>query len=174
MLGQYASESTSIYKCPADRTLSDIQRANGWTARVRSVSMNAMVGNPGALLQAGKNSNNPYYRQFLKESDIPTPSSIFVFLDEHPNSINDGYFLNIPDDDDPNSLQWVDLPASYHNGGGSFCFGDGHTEIHQWRFNSTKQPNQPYAFTLPLPIRVQERDDFDWVIQRTSVPYYHH
>jgi len=175
LLGQYASDSTSVYSCPADRALSDIQKANGWSGRVRSVSMNAMVGNPGPLLQNGKNSNNPYYRQFIKESDIPAPSSIFVFLDEHPNSINDGYFLNVPpDDDDPNSLQWVDLPASYHNGGGSFCFADGHSEIHQWRFASTKQPNIAYSFTLPMAIRVQEQDDFNWIIQRTSVPYYHH
>jgi prepilin-type N-terminal cleavage/methylation domain-containing protein/prepilin-type processing-associated H-X9-DG protein len=174
LLGQqYFGHSPSIFKCPEDTALSPIQQQAGWTARVRSVSMNAMVGNPGSLLQGSSNTNNPTYRQFLKDSDIPTPSSIFVFLDEHANSINDGYFLNTPGDPEGgtnNVLEWIDLPAAYHNGGGSFSFADGHTEIHQWANDSTKQPNQAYAFTLPMPIRSGDTADFNWVLQKTSVP----
>jgi prepilin-type N-terminal cleavage/methylation domain-containing protein/prepilin-type processing-associated H-X9-DG protein len=167
VIGPYAG-SINVFKCPADTSLSQPQMEAGWNARVRSVSMNAMIGNPGDLLQSGVNVNNPYYRQFLKESDIPTPSMIYVFLDEHPDSINDGYFLVIPPDDDSGS-QWVDLPASYHNGGGSFCFADGHTEIHRWLSDSTQRPNVPFGAGLPIPIRTQDRADFDWVLQRSSV-----
>jgi prepilin-type N-terminal cleavage/methylation domain-containing protein/prepilin-type processing-associated H-X9-DG protein len=164
MLGSYASYAPAIYRCPADKALSDAQKSAGWTARTRSISMNAMVGNPGALLQNGTNVNNPYYRQFLKEADIREPSMTFVFLDEHPDSINDGYFLN-----NPYELEWIDLPASYHDGGGSFSFADGHTEIHRWLSDSTKPPARPYAAPLPSSIREADRADFDWVIRRTSV-----
>lgn len=168
MLGIYASFSTSIYRCPADRALSDRQKSAGWESRVRSISMNAMVGNPGALLTNGVNANNPYYRQYLKESEIRAPAMTFIFLDEHPDSINDGYFVNITTTN-ADKLEWIDLPASYHNGGGSFSFADGHSEIHRWASELTKRPAVEDGARLPLPIRSTERADFDWVIQRMSV-----
>ncbi len=93
-LGPYVSGNTGVYHCPSDRALSAIQRAAGWDRRIRSYSMNAMVGNVGNFLVNGVNVNNPSYTQFFKITQIPRPSEIFVFLDEHPDSINDGYFLN--------------------------------------------------------------------------------
>ena len=53
LLSPYTSFSASIYHCPADHALSDVQKSAGWTRRVRSVAMNAMVGDPGSLLMAG-------------------------------------------------------------------------------------------------------------------------
>ena len=167
LLGPYAAYSTSIFKCPSDRALSDVQARAGWTARVRSVSMNAMMGNPGDLLQSGTNVNNPTYRQYLKESDLGAPATLFVFLDEHPDSINDGYFLNTPAG--YNHLQWVDLPASYHNGGCSFSFADGHTEVHHWVFDATKRPNVQYGAPLPMVVLPGQTADFNWVLRRMSV-----
>ncbi|MDB6065608.1 MAG: hypothetical protein JWR26_1816 [Pedosphaera sp.] len=167
VIAPYAGWSVNAFHCPADHSLSAVQKSAGWNGRVRSVSMNAMVGDPGPLLKWGANTNNPHYQQFLKDSDIIDPSSIFVFLDEHPDSINDGYFLNTPDT--PYDVEWIDLPASYHNGGGSFSFADGHTEIHRWRNPETIRPTQPDAAGLPISLRLGQRDDFNWVIQHTSV-----
>lgn len=163
-LGAYSQRATGIYRCPADRVLSEIQRRAGWTARLRSLSMNAMVGDAGELTKWGVNINNPSYRQFLRMSDFKNPTQIFVFLDEHPDSINDGYFLNKPED-----AEWVDLPASYHNGAGSFSFADGHSEVHRWLSASTKRPAKPDGAPLPFAVPSQERTDFDWLIERTSV-----
>ena len=56
--------------------------------------MNAMVGDAGSFSQSGVNLNNANYVQFFKAFSIPRPSEIFVFLDEHPDSIDDGYFVN--------------------------------------------------------------------------------
>ena len=162
LLAPYVSYSVTMYHCPADRALSDVQRQAGWTQRVRSVSMNAMVGNPGALLQQGANLNNTNYQQFLKESDIPNPSYLFVFLDEHPDSINDGYFLITAND------IWNDLPASYHNGGGSFSFADGHAVIHHWQCASTVQPPVP-DIGLPIWLRAGDETDFYWVLKHSSI-----
>jgi len=175
LLGPYANYATSIYKCPADRVLSDAQKKAGFTARVRSVSMNAMMGNPGNLLVGGGNTNNLGYRQFLRDSEIPNPSGIFVFLDEHPDSINDGYFIEqAPTGSAPAytdaDYNWIDLPASYHNGGGSFSFADGHTEIHHWQFASTCQATTPDSLSLPLWIDPSESADFNWVFERMSIP----
>jgi prepilin-type N-terminal cleavage/methylation domain-containing protein/prepilin-type processing-associated H-X9-DG protein len=163
-----ANFSANIFHCPADQALSSVQKAAGWTARVRSISMNGMVGDPGNMLQDGGNINLPGYEQFVKESDFKDPSYIFVFLDEHPDSIDDGYFLNTPPAPGSPSV-WLDLPASYHNGGGSFSFADGHTEIHRWHNASTVRPAQPDAAGLPITLAAGDTEDFDWVLKHTSV-----
>lgn len=163
-MGQYANRAAQIYHCPSDQVLSAHQRAAGWTGRVRSYSMNAMVGDAGELTQKGYNQNNPYYIQFFRLTDIPQPSEIFVFLDEHPDSINDGYFLN-----QFYAKEWVDLPASYHNGAASFAFADGHAQLQRWRNDSTKQPARPDGADLPLPMGNEQTFDFRWVVQHMSV-----
>jgi len=163
-MGLYANRAAGIYRCPSDHVLSAKQREAGWTGRVRSYSMNAMVGDAGELTQAGFNQNNPYYLQFFRLTDIPQPSEIFVFLDEHPDSINDGYFLN-----QFFAREWVDLPASYHNGAASFAFADGHAQLQRWRNESTKQPARPDGADLPLSMGTEQTADFRWVVQHMSV-----
>ena len=64
-IGPYTSHTAPVYKCPDDRAVSDIQARLGWTSRVRTYSMNAMVGNAGEFSQNGANVNNPDYRQFF-------------------------------------------------------------------------------------------------------------
>jgi prepilin-type N-terminal cleavage/methylation domain-containing protein/prepilin-type processing-associated H-X9-DG protein len=163
---QYAGRAVQIYRCPADRALSDDQKQAGWAARVRSYSMNAMVGDAGENSRYGTNIFNPEYKQFKRTSDITKPTRIFVFLDEHPDSINDGYFLNRIDE-----LEWLDLPASYHNGAATFSFADGHVEMHRWVYPATKPPPKPDAAGLPLPVETDKRADYEWVIYRTTVNY---
>jgi prepilin-type processing-associated H-X9-DG protein len=100
---------------------------------------------------------------------------IFIFLDEHPDSIDDGYFLNQETWNkdlygNPLPQQWIDLPASYHNGAASLSFADGHSEFHKWLCPSTIRPNRPDgAQPLPSDVPGNEMTDFDWVIARMSV-----
>ncbi|HLH56866.1 MAG TPA: type II secretion system protein [Verrucomicrobiae bacterium] len=167
-IGPYTSRSAAIYRCPSDDVLSDLQRQAGWQRRVRSISMNAMVGDAGVFSLNGANTNNPEYRQFFKVTQVPKPSRIFVFIEEHPDSINDGYFLNQPD-----RLGWFDLPASYHNGAANLSFTDGHSETHRWLLASTKRPARPGgANPLPYALDPNERADFQWLMERTTVDSY--
>jgi len=92
---------------------------------------------------SGVNTNNPGYQQFLKESDFHISGEHFCFPDEHPDSINDGYFLN-----KRMTGGGMTCRAAYHNGGGSFSFADGHVEIHHWLNGSTLQPSRAYGATL--------------------------
>ena len=127
-LGGYTAAAIGAYKCPADVFLSPQQIQAGFPRRNRSLSMNALFGRyastpAGDPTVGGQNRwlNN---RQFLKQSDVPRPAKTWLVLDEHPDSINDAYFINNPEQ--PN---WQDIPASYHNGACGFSFADGHSEI---------------------------------------------
>lgn len=75
-LGPFVSGSAEVYRCPADRALSALQRNARWSFRARSVSLNAMVGNAGEFLQGYSNTNNPGYRQYFRLGDIRSPSGI--------------------------------------------------------------------------------------------------
>jgi prepilin-type processing-associated H-X9-DG protein len=172
------TRSLGIYHCPSDNVVSDVQSKAGWSARVRSYSMNAMVGDAGTLSATGFNVNNPGYTQFFTMSAIPHPADIFVFLDEHPDSINDGYFLNKAVEinyatsglnSKSIAAQWIDLPASFHNGGASFSFADGHSETHRWKLDSTKLPALPDSANLPLNLTADQDSDFMWVVGHMSV-----
>ena len=172
LLGPYTSGSLGIYKCPADQYLDPSQRAAGWAGRTRSMSMNAYIGpfSPSRADQtATVNTFEIGYRQFLKVALIPQPAKIFVMLDEHPNSINDGYYLNTSG----NAGGWGDAPTTYHNGACGISFADGHSEIHKWRggwigFPTIKQiPNLSYAGGPGFD--ALGRQDFNWLWERTSV-----
>ena len=44
VLGKYTDGAIGIYKCPADKYLSQVQRAAGFPMRLRSLAMNALFG----------------------------------------------------------------------------------------------------------------------------------
>lgn len=163
-LGPFVAGNVSVFRCPADRALSSVQARAGWSHRVRSYSMNAMLGNAGEFLAGTVNTNNPGYRQFFRLGDVPEPSQIFAFVEEHPDSINDGYFINRF-----YTSEWNDLPASFHNGGANFAFADGHSEFRSWFNASTTPPALPDAAQLPFRVPAGQRGDLYWVLSRTSV-----
>jgi prepilin-type N-terminal cleavage/methylation domain-containing protein/prepilin-type processing-associated H-X9-DG protein len=163
-LGPYLDKTPTVYRCPADTVLSSAQKRAGWSARVRSYSMNAMIGDANGSQQKGVTELNPGCVQFLKYSSIPQPANIFVFLDEHPDTIRDGSFYNRL-----SVLQWQRLPASYHDGAASFSFADGHAEPRRWRYKSTMPPSQPDGACVPTAVSPKEAGDFYWVVSRMSV-----
>ena len=155
LLGRYLG-GVGVYKCP-----SDLARANNGM-RIRSFSLNSLVGDPGELT----NRFNPSYRQFFKESDVVTPAGIFTFLDEHPDTINDGFFMNRLEE----APKWGNLPASHHTGSANFTFIDGHTETHRWAVTGpegTVRPTTKGGAGGIFP--ANPTTDWDWVLARTSV-----
>ncbi|MBI4659662.1 MAG: prepilin-type N-terminal cleavage/methylation domain-containing protein [Verrucomicrobia bacterium] len=127
VLADYIGKSQNVYRCPADNQVSPAQRAKGWTARARSVAMNAFSGvdddRSGFNTWVGwKKSTDPKKRG---------PSQLIVLLDEHPDSINDGYYIATLNGYG-GLYGWCDIPATYHNGACGFAFLDGHSEIKRW------------------------------------------
>ena len=154
-LSAYLGKSSAVFKCPSDKSMAE----SG--PRIRSMSMNGMVGDNGTLT----NRFNSDYVQFRKSADLPGASGIFVFVDEHPDTINDGYFINTLDD-----LQWGNLPASYHNGASSLSFADGHIESHRWVVTGpggTVRP--PFKGAVGGYIDAAPLTDFEWLKQKMTV-----
>jgi prepilin-type N-terminal cleavage/methylation domain-containing protein/prepilin-type processing-associated H-X9-DG protein len=148
------NQSAGIYRCPADRSTATVGGKK--LPRVRSISMNGnMNGNSWYTAEIDRN-----YFTYRKASEIvrPSPSEAFVFLDEHPDAIDDGYFLVFVN----RRHQWGNMPANYHNGACGFSFADGHAEIRKW-----KDPD-----TLSRKIVANPRGPVDvpWIQVRTSAP----
>ena len=167
VLAQYTANALGIYKCPADKFVSPQQKAKGWTQRLRSNSMNALFGrsnnDPNDYTARGQSwYANGAYRQFIRTSDVPQPSMTWLTLDEHPDSINDGFFIV-----DINATQWGDLPASYHNGACGFSFADGHAEIRKWLSTYTSVYPVKFAFSV-RPFDAKGKQDFAWYRERTQ------
>jgi prepilin-type processing-associated H-X9-DG protein len=151
-LAPYVNNSLGVYKCPADQSVAQ----NG--PRLRSISLNSLVGNP--LIRT--NRFNPTWLQFLKVSDFPGPANFYVFVEEHPDTINDGYFMNRWD-----VIKWGNLPASWHNGAANMSWADGHVERHRWLPDTVRPPVQGGVGSggfVPSPTT-----DYLWLRERTSI-----
>lgn len=130
LLGPYCAKAVAIYKCPSDTYNS----ARG--PRVRSYSMNGQM-NGNCTGDSSANANlNQYgagqdYKIFVKEANLtgPTPANAWVFIEEHPDSINDGFFKV---DMEAGNEDWPDWPGSNHGKIGMLSFADGHSETHTW------------------------------------------
>ena len=162
LLSPYAAHSVGIFKCPADSFLSAIQRNAGWSKRVRSMSMNFTLGSELDSVAVNRGVTNTARK--MADLTDPAPGSTWVFVDEHPDSINNGYFTVYLNDE-----RWEDLPASYHNGACGFAFADGHSEIKKWLEPSTRKPvryvdYQSWAEQLPP----SEQRDLKWLQERTA------
>jgi prepilin-type N-terminal cleavage/methylation domain-containing protein/prepilin-type processing-associated H-X9-DG protein len=171
LLSPYMARSINVYKCPADSYLSGPQKSQGWSSRTRSLSMNAFFGayakTPDGVWDKGMNEFFPAYRQWLKFSSVQSPVNSWVFIDEHPDSINDGYFLNDPGG--TGSGHWVDVPASFHNGACGISFADGHSSIHKWRSATTKPPITFSGNPIVANFDTAGVADYRWLMEQTAV-----
>ena len=153
-LAPYVNNSLRVYKCPSDQSAAQ----NG--PRLRSFSMNSLVGNP----LINPNRFNPNWVQFMRMSQFPGPANFYVFIEEHPDTINDGYFMNRWD-----VIQWGNLPASWHNSAANISWADGHLERHRWIPNTVRPPVQGGVGSngfVPSP-----PTDYLWMRARTRVKF---
>ncbi len=154
-LSWYTRGDPRLVKCPADPYVSEAQRRKGWAERVRSISVSVGIGE-------GDAETGPWEATFkhvrrIPEILYPSPAETWLFLDEHPDSMNDPSFFS------PRKTAWIDLPASYHNGACGLVFVDGRAELHKWR-GSTVWPVKMGGFGRPTPI---SPEDIDWLRYHT-------
>lgn len=170
-------KSYGIQKCPADPSTVKVSSppagskySDGAIApRVRSIAMNWFLGgfgdDPTAQPVANDGPWPQFYPAYTKSTQLgnmgmaPGPSKTFVFIDERPDCINWGNYLqdmggaayNHPN---PAPAQYEfteDMPASLHGGSCGVSFADNHAEIHRWRDDVVLQPQAPNGTSLNSP-----------------------
>ena len=159
-------QAVEIYKCPADNSY--ITKSGRRHSRVRSMGMNQALAGPGGWLPPGNyNDKQTRYRTYFKSTEMndPSPSMIYVLLDEHPGSINAGGFANQMVET-PSAARIIDYPASYHNGAAGLSFADGHAEIRKWVDGRTKVRSENKL--IPLNVASGDNADMIWLANRTS------
>jgi prepilin-type N-terminal cleavage/methylation domain-containing protein/prepilin-type processing-associated H-X9-DG protein len=172
LLGPYCSHAVGIYRCPADT----YNGAKG--QRVRSYSMNGQLGSgivatvasqTAVVNQYGAGQN---WKIYMKASSIkwPMPADAWVFIEEHPDSINDGLFRvnlqGVAADYTGGSYTWNDYPANFHGPLGVFAFADGHVATHKWTDPSIV--GLPVTHTKITPQAVSPYSDLIWLRRATS------
>jgi len=166
LLGNYL-KSVGVFKCPADRGNPPGSAVGG--GRVRSISMQNYVNS-----ESGATYTNSYI-MFYKTTDMPGPSKFYVFLDEQPNSVDDGLFeLVLPQPATATTLTLNNMPSPVHNGACGLGFGDGHAEIHPWTSPTFRSITYPPAIKTVTP-GMAEWNDENWLNTHATVaiPAYH-
>jgi len=133
-------KSAGVFKCPSDRSYAI--RGGSAYARVRSYAMNDHIGE-------SSRPPDPRDYYYYKPDDFsqPGPVNTFVFLDQHEDNINDGFFLVGVRED--RTLGFADVPAWHHNRGCNFAFAAGHVERHKWVDKRTLWPVKRVPLLAP-------------------------
>jgi prepilin-type N-terminal cleavage/methylation domain-containing protein/prepilin-type processing-associated H-X9-DG protein len=180
------------YKCPADQS-----SING-APRVRTYAASQAVGTCWSVPASGNwdtYNNGPVTGQWLSGSDTdtlkppfgytyqktsdmvrPSPANLWVFADEHPNSINDaGLAVQIEYFTLTTASKFIDIPTDLHNASAPFSFADGHAEMHHWQGKVLGA--EPFINGGPAPwpaqpsvATKQDVTDLNWLQARTSYP----
>ena len=170
-LAPYLNGNARVFRCPADA--STVLVGGKQVPRVRSVSMSQAVGTNPLTPGAKTSTDGPWldgnfghtanrtFRTYARLADVvnPRPADLFIFLDEHPDSINDAAFACMGPLTTPTGYHWIDWPATYHNKAGGFGFADGHGEIHGWA-NAGTLASPPISSTSQL--------DLAWIALHVS------
>jgi prepilin-type N-terminal cleavage/methylation domain-containing protein/prepilin-type processing-associated H-X9-DG protein len=161
LLAPYLVNQVGVYKCPADT----VPSANG--QRLRSYSMNGQMG----AVYITTHNLDVGALQYSKESDLAPPLPpvmAWIFADENPDSINDGY-LEV----DSVGGSFPDVPAAYLCGNAcGFSFADGHAEIHKWLTSALTSivVASPKSVHNPQVVGGTMNADWIWYAQRSAAP----
>lgn len=117
-------QTVTIWKCPSAR---NVTLGPFSLPRVRTVSLNAFMGSP---------VSSPAAETYRRMSDLVrlSPTEALTFLEERPETINDGAFSLQWDFEESKPSGWRvrDKPGHLHNRSANLAFGDGHVETHRW------------------------------------------
>jgi len=160
LLAPFLTGETGVYHSPGDITPS----SNG--QRIRSYSMNGQMGCYYLLRYPNNYNGDPGALEYSREADLKypiTPDQGFVFCEENPYTINDGYLQVSVLTSKPG---FPDVPAAYLGGACAFSFADGHAEVHKWRTSTLINAKGPW----PNLINGNQNADWQWFAQHAAAP----
>jgi prepilin-type N-terminal cleavage/methylation domain-containing protein/prepilin-type processing-associated H-X9-DG protein len=133
--------SVGVYHCPADP--SSVTGFPG-LRRTRSYSLDSWLESTDSAYSGNSLSFTPWNYHWggfkVSEHHLPPPSGVFVFLDEHEQSIDSGFFVITQprwvSGGNSGTDVWLSLAAGRHRQGCNLSFLDGHAE--HWRWQAPK------------------------------------
>ena len=156
LLGPYSNRGVGIYRCPGNK----LSAAKG--PRVRDVSMNGQMGGIGQAQNLNTDIGYEAYKKYSAIVKLP-PVNAWVLIDEHGDTINDGFFrVRMGQTSD-----WYDLPGNYHAGGAAMSFADGHSEVKQWRDPLKSRQVNRQTPTFPA-LSYSPNPDLVWFLEHTT------
>ena len=118
-------QNTALWKCPSAQ---DVTLGPFRMPRVRTLSLNAFMGS---------SIRSPAAETYRRMSDLIqlSPTEALTFLEERPETVNDGAFSLQWDfkESQPSGWKVRDKPGHLHNRSGNIAFGDSHVETHRWK-----------------------------------------
>lgn len=173
-VGPYLAHEWKVFKCPADNFLSPSQRQAGWSARVRSISMNYFMGEGkdgnGGGTKVTERAFDQRVFKFLGDMRALSPSRAWVVTDAHPNYVSRPCFTFWRR---PDNLAWTAIPGMYHCRASTIGFADGHAEVRRWRAAALDLPVQYVGgdgSDRILQAGVGSREDYEWLHSRSTEP----
>jgi len=146
-----------VYKCPADT-----KKTTSGAPSLRSYSANSwMDGDPPWGNNVVTQGDQVNWKKLTAINAMSTAMAM-VFVEENPDSINDGYWAQNLDQ----PADWVDCPASYHINSGALSYADGHAEIKKWTDRSVLAGDFNGANGFPAD---PTSTDLPWVQARVTI-----
>jgi prepilin-type N-terminal cleavage/methylation domain-containing protein len=161
----------NVYLCPADHTIVPHGATAFQGPALRTYSMNDYVqpmDDPGyaSTPWAGAPRGYNIYTK-LSNMALPGPSKTWVFIEENPYSIDDGFFAVNPSE----TTTWINVPAVLHGHSSMMSYGDGHATPRQWTDGSmiNARPATPSGNVDNWPAS-PNCGDLPWFISVTTAP----
>ena len=127
--------SLTVYHCPGDHNRMPRGVAPSFQrAALRTYSMNCWLQSmdgKGYATAAWNGIAGYYVFKKLANMSRPGPSKTWVFIEESPIGIDDGYFAVDP----RQTATWFNCPAVLHGTASEMAYADGHSETRQWTDN---------------------------------------
>ena len=166
LLGGYVANNFKVFTCPVNGAfLSPAQRPLGWAGRCRSCAMNGAIGD-GEVYGGLAYAATFWKAKKMVDLMFPGPSSSWLIMDEHPDSIDDG-ILYTSYTYTSGTGDFSELPGGQHNGACGIGMADGSSVMHKWVNPTTLHP---VTYTYDDNINVQNNKDLAWLANATPRP----
>jgi prepilin-type N-terminal cleavage/methylation domain-containing protein len=119
-----------LFHCPGDSSKTD------GLDRVRSYAMNSWMGT--RYMETYSDAKG--YRTFVREQELARAgtAALWVMMDEHETTLDDGFFMVTMDDTRP----FVSFPGARHGHGYSLNFADAHVDFQKLRDPNSRPTGQ--------------------------------
>jgi|SRR5438128_5073973 len=141
VLFDHVQKAARIYHCPTDKSKID---PTGNSKIDRSRIMRTRSYSASFYMNGDQSKYEPNVKR--KYSEIRQPAKVFVYVDEHEKTINDGVFFvhtsgdageHAEERNNPSEFKgahWMDMPSDRHSKGCSLSFADTHVEHWPWKW----------------------------------------